>query len=190
MLPEHVYSYDLTGEYTFGKNVARLSYFHEDRWNAIISQINQNLIPPTTTNQNVGKVRFNGIEKALGARDALIEGFDVNASVTWTASEILSNYMAPASIAKNYPGIARWRAKLVGTYHPTEQLSISAAMRYASNPYALLDNSDWNHDVFGARSGYLLFDARLNYKLDKQLTVVAGVDNIGSYHYYDYHPFQ
>jgi iron complex outermembrane receptor protein len=114
----------------------------------------------------------------------------VNASLTWTASEILSNYLAPIDVGKNYPGIARWRAKLVGTYHPSDQLSLTGAMRYSSNPYALLDNSDWNHDVFGARSGYLLFDARVNYKLDKNWTLAAGIDNIGSYHYYDYHPFQ
>ena len=62
-------------------------------------------------------------------------------------------------------------------------------MRYSSNPYALLDNSDWNHDVFGARSGYLLFDAKVNYKFEKNWTLSAGVDNIGSYKYYDYHPF-
>ncbi len=92
-------------------------------------------------------------------------------------------------MGKNYPGIAKWRGKLTGVYRPTETLSLAAGVRYSSNPYALLDNSDWNHDVFGARSGYLLFDAKVNYKFEKNWTLSAGVDNIGSYKYYDYHPF-
>ena len=187
--PEQVDSYELTGEYRFGKNTARVSFFHEDRWNEIYGQINELVYPNVTSYSNVGKTRFNGIESAVDLKDVGIERFDLNANLTFTGTDIESNFTDPSSVGKNYPGIAKWRGKLTGVYRPTETLSLAAGVRYSSNPYALLDNSDWNHDVFGARSGYLLFDAKVNYKFEKNWTLSAGVDNIGSYKYYDYHPF-
>ena len=56
--------------------------------------------------------------------------------------------------------------------------------------YALLDNVDYNHSTYGAMSGYLVFDARATYKFDKYWTFAAGINNIGNYHQYDYHPFE
>ncbi len=189
LVPEQVDSYDLTAEYRFGKHSARVTYFHEDRWNEIISQINPIITPPVNTLENVGKSQFNGFEAAASVKDFVFDRLDVDASLTLAGSQILSNYMQPLSIGKWHPGIASFRAKVVGTYHPTEELSITGAMRYSSNPFSLLDNSDWNHFVFGARSGYLLFDSKINYKLDRNWTASIGCDNIGSFQYYDYHPF-
>jgi len=205
LLPEQVDSYDLTAEYRFGKNLARLSYFHEDRWDEIVSQTFQTVGAPVTGYQNVPKTHFNGVEGAVQLKDVATPGLDVNASVTYVAATVLSdphysdpnfaalpwlNYPALNPAGKNYPLIPRWRAKWVVTYHPTEQWSVSGAMRYASNPYALLDNVDYNHATYGAMSGYLVFDARATYKFDKYWTFAAGINNIGNYHQYDYHPFE
>jgi iron complex outermembrane recepter protein len=203
LVPEQVDSYDVTGEYAIGKNsLARLSLFHEDRWNEITFQTTQMGGAPVTTYQNVPKTQFNGIEAALAIKDFIYPGVDVNASVTYVGSEILSDpefrgvYPNTSIIdpylttnGKNYPLIPRWRAKLLVAYHPTEQWSISGAVRYASNPYNTLDNTDFLHDTYASISGYLLFDARATYRIDKSWSVAAGVNNIGSYHQYDFHPF-
>ncbi len=71
--PEQVDSYELTGEYRFGKNTARVSFFREDRWNEIYSQINELVYPNVTSYSNVGKTRFNGIESAVDLKDVGIE---------------------------------------------------------------------------------------------------------------------
>lgn len=190
LLPEQVDSYDLTVEYMFlGKDMVRVSLFHEDRWNEIIQQKDFTFTPPLTTSQNVGKGRFNGVETEFKLRDWGFEGVDVDASVTFVDSRITSNWQNPAAIGKLHPRLPVWKAKLVGTYHLGDAFSFSAAMRYESDPYGLLDNSDVNHRVYGGVSGYLLFDAKANYKLNKNWTASAGIDNIGAYKYYDFHPF-
>lgn len=196
LLPETVNSYDLTGEYTFGKNVARLSYFHEDRWNEIISQTYQTTTGYDTGYQNVGHTEFNGLEAALALKDILTRGLDINTSVTYVASEILSdpgfvdpNFPSATAVGKNYPLIPKWRAKLVVTYHPTEKWSLTGAVRYASNSYDTLDNTDFIHNTYTGFSGYLIFDARATYKLDKNWSIAAGVNNATGFEQYDYHPF-
>jgi iron complex outermembrane recepter protein len=196
LLPETVNSYDLTGEYTFGKDVARLSYFHEDRWDEIISQTFQNATGIFTSYQNVGKTQFNGVEGAVQLKDVGTRGLDVNTSVTYVQSEILSdpgyydpNFPGLSPVGAQYPLIPKWRAKLVATYHPTDQWSISGAMRYASNSFSTLDNTDIFHDTYTGASGYVVFDARATYKFDKNWSMAAGMNNIGKYEQYDYHPF-
>jgi iron complex outermembrane recepter protein len=197
LLPETVNSYDLTGEYTFGKNIARMSLFHEDRWNEIYSQTYLTTVGAETNYQNVGKTQFNGIEGALTLKDVWIGGFDINATATYVASEILSdpgfydpNFPGLSPVGAQYPLIPKWRAKLVATYHPTDRWSVSGAMRYASNSFYTLDNTDLIHDTYTGVSGYLLFDARATYKFDKNWSMAAGINNIGNYEHFDYHPFE
>jgi iron complex outermembrane recepter protein len=187
LLPEQVDSYDFTGEYSFANSLARLSLFHEDRWNEITFQTTQNGGAPVTTYQNVPQTQFFGIEAALTMKDFVYPGLDVNASMTYVLSQILSDplffdsahpFDSPAG--KNYPLIPRWRAKLLLSYHPTDECSISGALRYASNPHNTLLNLDWNHNTYASISGYLLFDARATYKIDKNFSVAAGINNVGS----------
>jgi iron complex outermembrane recepter protein len=196
LLPETVNSYDLTADYTFGKSDARLSYFHEDRWNEIISQTFQTTTGYDTGYQNVGQTEFNGVEAALMLKDIWTPGLDISPSVTYVQSRILSdpgffdpNFPNATPVGANYPLIPRWRAKLVATYHPTEKWSLTGAVRYSSNSYGTLDNTDFIHNTYTGYSGYLIFDGRATYKLDKNWSVAAGIDNATGYEHYDYHPF-
>src|SRR5262249_15781344 len=116
--------------------------------------------------------------------------------MTYVPSQILSDppFFDPAHPfdsppRQHYPPIPRLRATLTVSYHPTEQWSITGALRYASNPYNTLLNLDWDHNTYASISGYFLVDARATYKIDKSWSVAAGINNIGSYHQYDFHPF-
>jgi iron complex outermembrane recepter protein len=173
-----------------------LTYFHEDRWNEIISQTYQTATGYATGYQNVGQTEFNGLEAALTLRDIWTRGLDINTSATYVHSEIVSdpgffdpNFPGATAVGKNYPLIPEWRAKLVATYHPTDRWSVTGAVRYASNSYYYLDNTDFIHNTYTGVSGYLIFDARAVYKLDKNWSIAAGLNNITGFEQYDYHPF-
>ncbi len=46
-------------------------------------------------------------------------------------------------------------------------------------------NVDFNHNNYGSvDSEYRVFDAKVNYKVEKDWTLSAGVDNIGRWKYY------
>lgn len=187
--PEQTDSYDLTAEYVFGKHAAHLSLFHEDRWNAIVFQQNTTVVPIVSSNQNVEKLRFNGVEGAVGLKDVLFDGFDVDANATYIDTQIVANSRFPVSVNKDVPLLPRWRAKIVGTYHPTKDLTLSAALRYKGTSYFELDNSDINHQTWGGAGRAIILDARATYKFAENWTAVAGVNNLTRYKQWLFSPY-
>lgn len=209
--PEISTSWDLTGEYrkvdafngAVGLFNPRVSLFLDDRWNAIVSQSS---IGPTgqivTQNANLDKARFRGVEAAIVMKDILTPGLDYSGSVTFVDSKILSNGSALATTGgasgspfptaggiflngMQYPRVPRIRIRSVLSYSPTKDWSVSFGARYASAAFVTLNNVDFNHNNYGsADSEYLVFDAKMNYKLAPEWTLTAGVDNIGRWKYY------
>lgn len=209
--PEISTSWDLTGEYrkvdafngAVGLFNPRVSLFLDDRWNAIVSQ---SAIGPTgqivTQNANLDKARFRGIEGAIVMKDILTPGLDYSGSVTFVDSKILSNGSAltltgsPAGSpfptaggillnGMQYPRVPRIRIRSVVSYSPTKDWSVAFGARYASAAFVTLNNVDFNHNNYGSvDSEYLVFDAKLNYKIAPEWTLTAGVDNLGRWKYY------
>jgi iron complex outermembrane receptor protein len=209
--PEISTSWDLTGEYrkvdAFDGKVGlfnpRVSLFLDDRWNAIITQSS---IGPTgqivSQTTNLDKARFRGVEAALVAKDIWTPGLDFSGSVTFVDSKILSNGNAlsftggasgsPFPTAggillqgMQYPRVPRIRIRSVVSYSPTKDWSVAFGARYASAAFVTLNNVDFNHNNYGSvDSEYLVFDAKVNYKVMPNWTLTAGIDNIGRWKYY------
>lgn len=190
LLPEQVWSFDWTSQYTVGQNSARVSLFDEELWNAIFSQTNTTVTPNVTETLNVNRVRIGGVETAVHTHDLGIKKLDFDGSLTFAASRILSDTTDPANVGNQWPRIPEWRVTGLATYHQTDDLSYSAGVRYSSAAFATITNVDVNHDVYAGLSQYLVGDARVNYKIGHGITLAAGIDNIGDYKYYvNPHPY-
>lgn len=218
--PQTSSAYDLTAKYrminlfngSIGVLEPRISFFLEDRWNAIYTQNTLNNFGVDTTFQtNIGKVNFKGIETEITSKDILIKGLDYSGSVTFTDAHIVSNnqqsdsniiynppcwpgscYAWGSLIAGNqYPRIPRFRIRSVITYTPNKDLSLAIGTRYASAAYVTLANNDFNRNNYGnVDSAYLFFDMKANYKFEKNWTATFGIDNIGRYKaYVDPNPY-
>jgi len=191
--PEISTSYDLTGEYSwanaFGGYVGlarpRVSLFLDDRWNAIISQTDNVSGKLTTQNTNLDRARFRGVEGVIEMHDVIWKGLNFNGSATFTDSKTLRDHQTPLAEGKQYPRVPRIRLRMVGSYSPTDDMSFAIGMRYASGAFTQLINTDFNHNNYGSvDSEYLVFDAKVNYKFDKNWTASVGIDNIGRWKYY------
>ncbi|MEN6628985.1 MAG: TonB-dependent receptor, partial [Sulfuricella sp.] len=184
--PEQVVSGELTAERALANGLWRVSFFQEDKQDALISQVDTANISSV---QNVDKIRTRGIETALQRSDLWIRGFDLSGSITYANSKILEDIRHPGYVGKNQPRIPDWRATVVGTYHASDRLSYSLATRYSGRQYNLLDNSDVNSLTYGGVSAFLVADAKVVYKVAKQWSASLGVDNIGDYKAYVAHPY-
>jgi iron complex outermembrane receptor protein len=189
LAPEQVDSFELSAEYDIGKHAARLAFFHEDRWDAITFQTDTTVVPNVSSSQNVEKMRFNGVEGAIRSKDVPFDGFDIDASATYIDTQIVANSKNPASVNKDVPLMPRWRAKIIGTYHATDNLTLSVGLRYKSSSYFQLDNFDVNHETWGGASRNLILDARATYEFAPHWTAVVGVNNIGRYKHWLYSPY-
>ena len=191
---------DLSGEVAIERSVpggsTRLSLFQENTRDALISQTaDLAAYPvPVTYVVNVGEIRNRGLELAAQQSDLLVHGFDLEGSVTFVDSTILSNdefasATGTTSAGKHAPYVPRWRATLVATYRPTSRWALTVAGRYSGQMYSTVDNSDTTSHVFGAFDSFLVFDARVHYDVTEHLSAALGVDNFTNREYFLFHPF-
>jgi len=189
--PEEIYSGEITAERRFANGLARASLFREDRYDALISQINVLPAAEDTSKsyvQNVDHVRIYGIELATEWKNAIIPKLDLVANATLTDSEILKNDAAPSYINKKVPRIPRQLYKAVATYRVSEDFTMSVAARYSGRQFIELNNSDINPETYQGASRLLFVDAKANYKFKDRWTASLGVDNIFNDQAYVHHP--
>lgn len=190
---EEVISAELTAERRFANGLIRASLFHENKYDALVSQT----IPTgagcvagqCTFIQNVDHVRTRGIEISTEWQDVLVYGLDLLGSLTLTDAEILRNKANPAIEGNNPIRIPKSMVKAVATYHQGNNLTYSLAARYSGRQYNTLDNSDNNPDTFGGASKFFFVDVKANYKFADRFTASVGVDNINNYKAYIFHPY-
>jgi iron complex outermembrane receptor protein len=183
----------VTSELSYVRDVAlghlRMTAFHEQTRDALYSQTNVTATPTVTSIQNVDAIRTSGLELATDLTGVGSEDFDLSASLTFADSIIEQNRNFPASVGKWQPRVPRWRANLVGTYHPGTHWSITGALRYSGRQFNTLDNSDTNSYAYTGTSPFLVVDARVRYRLDGRWSAALGVDNLTNRTYWNFHPY-
>lgn len=238
--PEISTSWDFTQSWRFvnafdgavGLINPRISLYLDERWNAI--ERSQTTIGGVniSTNGNIGRARFRGVETALELRDFLIKGLGFSGSITLQKSQIVSGgglcnttyvqtaayigdalgcttpftpfpYVFPGVVptpptfygfmlnGRTFPAIPDIRLRSVITYQPTDELDLALGTRFNTATFVTASNQDWNHDVYGnSYSAAILFDAKINYRFEKNWVATFGVDNIGNYKWYSGpHPY-
>ncbi len=81
-----------------------------------------------------------------------------------------------------------YRAESI-TYRYNTQLSATLGWRISGTQYGALDNSDVNANSYFGFSKFSVADIRTQYKLNKNWTLSAGVDNLGNQKYWAFHPY-
>jgi iron complex outermembrane recepter protein len=185
--PEQSFAKDFTITRLIGQQgEARLTFFEDEVDDAIYSQTNSYTL--VRNFQNVDEVRTQGIEFALNMRRFLIDGLGLFTNVAWTDSKILRNDNVPESVGKDFPRVPEWRVKCVLDYSPTDTWALTLAGHYSGKQYSTLDNSD-NHGGYGGVDDFLVFDAKLSYRLWKHWQASIGVNNITDESYHVSHPY-
>lgn len=190
--PERARSAELAGMWTNRSGHVRLSLFGESIRNALISQTAP-LVPGSTALfgfvQNVEHVRTTGLELAFERRGLVVPQLDLSGSVTLTRPKVVEDVAFPAAEGKDIPQVPRRRATLVMTWRPSEIASLTLAGRYSSRSYGTIDNSDIVAHTYQGFEGYLVVDARANFRIGKHWNAAFGVENLTNDKYYLFHPF-
>jgi iron complex outermembrane receptor protein len=190
--PERARSAELALERRDDTGRVRLSLFHEQIRDALISQ-SAPLVPgsPTLFNyvQNIPAVRTRGLELVFERRGLLLDPLEVSGSLTLADPEIRRDPAFPAAVGKDLPQVPRRRATLVLTWHENEDVALSLAGRYASRSFGTIDNSDVIGHTYQGFEGYFVVDARARVRLAEQWDFALGVENVGNDRYFLFHPF-
>ena len=193
--PERSWTTELSAEKDFDRGMLRLTFFTEDTRDSLYSQTT--FVPLANANvtrvQNVARIQTHGLELAFNGIDVLKRGLDLNGSVTYADSVIKENdgYVATPgdTIGKRQPNIPKWRATALASYRFDNQWTASLGARYSGTQYRTLNNADVNGYTYQGVSKYFTTDLRVLYRIDRQWSVAAGIDNLNNYRYWNFHPY-
>lgn len=190
--PEHANSYELAATRSTDKGTLRLSVFHEEISNALISQLAP-LGPDgvlASYVQNIPRVGSWGVEVAGDWNDVLIDGLELAGSLTFTDARTLKDPLsATPAEGKRLPQVPRLRANLVATWRPDDRLAFTLAGRYSDRAYGTIDNSDSVSQTFQGFGNYLVLDARAQVRVTENWSAAVGIDNLNDDKYFLFHPF-
>ncbi|MCB1876412.1 MAG: TonB-dependent receptor [Chromatiales bacterium] len=187
--PEVGLHHNLMVERAIPRGFARVNLFHEVIEDAIWSQTDYTAVPTVSTFLPVDEVTTSGIEFILQQDGVFDSDVDVRFNLVYTDSEITKNRADPSVEGKVFPRTPRWRSNLLGTWHVTTRLDSSLGIRYASDSYGNLDNSDRTDRVYGAQDKYLFVDLKANYRIDPRVKLSFGIDNLTNEIAYVAHPW-
>jgi iron complex outermembrane receptor protein len=183
---EQSWTGELTAEHMTDQGSVRATLFGEVTRDALYSQP---LTSTVNTVQNVGKIRTRGLELAQQMDNAFTHGLTLQSSLTYADSEIVENGAMPSSVGKRQPRVPRWRANALASYHVGQHWTGTVAMRYSGKQFGTLDNSDPHGGTYMGVSDYLVVDARLRYRINRQWTASVGIDNLNGEKYWAFHPY-
>lgn len=188
--PEKSTDISLLARSNFGPFRVTSSFFFQDIKDAIVS------FAATTPNeagvlvsgyQNIDYVTQYGAEIIADAKDFIIDGLDVDFSVTRMEARTIRNTANPLAENVMLPRIPKWRANGNIRYKISPSLKANLGWRYADRP-----NSDLfglvRGDAYGYQTEYFYIDTRITWDINKNVKWGFGIDNINNDHGYVSHP--
>jgi iron complex outermembrane receptor protein len=183
---------------SFIKNIdrgeIRVNIFYEEVQDTIFKQ-NVTLVDNSGTQLqvneflNVDQVDTKGIEFSYNQQSFILSDLDIRYNISYTDASIAKNTGAQETEGKHFPRIPQWQNNLMLIHHTLYNLNLSANVRYISDSYNRLDNSDKEDNVFGAIDAYTLVGAKANWQVNEQAKLGLGIDNITNEEVYAYHPY-
>ena len=198
--PERSWTSELSAELAVANGLhenalLRFTLFTENTHDSLYSQTTFDAIANRNISrvQNVGRIETRGAELVFSGTDSGLKGLDLNASVTYADSVIKDNAGFVAlpgdTIGKRQPNIPRWRASALAAYRFDERWSAALGVRFSGAQYRTLNNADVNGRTYMGVSPYLTSDLRVRYRISRQWTAAAGIDNLNNDRYWNFHPY-
>ncbi len=138
---------------------------------------------------NIGEVTTKGVELSYNQSSIFGTSLDIRSNIAYTDAEVTKNSANSTYVGKQFPRLPKWRANLLVTYHITSEWDFSSGIRYASNSYGQLDNSDVAGNIFAAQDEYLFADIKTKYIINDMVDFSAGINNISNEEAFVHHPW-
>lgn len=151
------------------------------------SGFNQNGVV-TSNFKNIDKTQQYGVELIAETKDWLVDGLGIEANAAWIDSRTLKNSAQPMSEGVQFPRIPRWRINGNIRYAITDALNAALGFRFATRPNTDLLGTQ-RGDTFGYTSELFALDAKLNWAMNQQFRISAGIDNITNNKAWIFHPY-
>jgi len=188
--PEDGVHHNLSWERQLDDGLIKVNLFYEEVADTIFNFSAANVNGQSiSTALPVDEVTTKGVEFIYNQQAIFGSAFDLRFNTTLVDASITENRLNPTVVGKQFPRIPKTRVNALLTYHVSEYVNVSAGVRYSSNSFNRLDNSDTVSNVFGARDDYTFVNLKANWRVVDSFKVGLGVDNIFNDEAYVAHPW-
>ena len=151
----------------------------------------QAVIDDTDVNTFLGvdEMVAQGVEFILDTPRIINDKLSAKFNITYTDAEITKNEKNPDYVGNDFPRLPNWRSNLLLTWAQSDSLRLSGGIRYASNSYGELDNSDTASEAYGAQDDYFFINAKVDWNVSQKAKIALGMDNINNDVAYVAHPW-
>ncbi len=189
LAPEDGIHHNLMAEMALAQGFLRLNIFKETIEDTIFDQLGIVNGTEISTFLGIDEVDTQGAEFIVDQPAIWQTPVDLRFNVSYLDSEITKNTVNPAIEGKELPRLPRWQANILLTYKPSHTVALSSGLRYASNSFAELDNTDTATQTFGALDSYLFLNLKADWQVNPHLKFAVGADNVTNTVAYVHHPW-
>lgn len=191
--PENGYFHNLMMQYDLPKGFVRANFFY-DLINDEIANTLQNFgNVAVTTFQPIEQTETIGVDLTFQQNRLFDLPLDFMINGTFMNKQITKNSRNTALVGNEWDRIPKLQVNTSATYHILPVWDFAASVRYRSDVFQRLDNSDTQSNVFGGTDEYTFVDLKTSYRLptyhNLKSTISAGIDNVLDQNVYENHPF-
>ena len=138
---------------------------------------------------NIDQVDTKGVEFSYNQQNVFLSKLDVRYNISYTDATIARNEGAKETEGNHFPRIPQWQNNLMLIHHTLHNLDLSSTVRYISDSYNRIDNTDEEDNVFGSIDAYTLIGLKANWQVNQNAKLGLGIDNITDENVFAYHPY-
>jgi iron complex outermembrane receptor protein len=191
--PEHGLFNNFMVQYDIPRGYVRANIFYDkvgDEINSTQQTINGQT---TTTFLPIDQTKTVGVDLTFQQSDLFKLPVDLMLNTTIMNKEITKNSRNPILVGNQWDRIPRLQINGTATYHIMPVWDGSVGVRYRSDSFQTLSNTDVASQVMGGTDESTFVDLKTVYKLpvykNLKSSVSAGIDNVFNTNAFENHPF-
>ena len=187
--PEEGLHHNLSLQQGVGDGHIEVNLFRDEVKGTIFTQFQFVQGAPIFSFLPIDQVDTTGVEVVFDQRHLFDSKIDIQVNTTFTDAEIVQHDLQPSNEGNVFPRMPKVRVGLFGVYHVSPRWLTSLGVRYSSNQFGDLNNSDTVDNVFGAMDPYVFLDLKLRHQLVTGGTLSFGINNVTNESAFVHHPW-
>ena len=187
--PEDGIHHNLMVEKSVAQGFIRLNLFHEKIEDTIFNQLGIINGVELSTFLAMDEVTTQGAELIINQPEIWQSRLDLRFNLSYLDATITENSVNPAIEGNRFPRLPEWQSNLLLTYTFKSAMNLSSGLRYASDSFGELENTDDASRTFGAIDSYLFLNLKAGWRLNQHCDLALGVDNVTDEVAYVHHPW-
>lgn len=191
--PENGYFHNFMTQYDIPRGYVRANFFFDQINNEIANTLQIINGTSISTFLPIEQTEAIGVDLTYQQNEVFNLPVDLMVNTTIMNKQITKNSRNPSLVGNEWDRLPQLQINGSATYHITQPWDASVGVRYRSDSFQQLDNSDTAANVMSGVDESTFVDLKTSYKLplSPQLksTVSAGIDNVFDVSAFEAHPY-